>query len=559
MSTDETTQGGIRGAMTSRTLPDLARSYGPIALATIVFLVMTALVAPVDRQVEALQHTVQAGPSGGPGDAAPGQPGVRTTSTTTTTGDGQPGPGGAAHNHWVPPGGQACTDRVEQLPGEPYTPPCYTFDGDNGGETSRGVTSTDIVVSIREIGDFNLAELFAELSGREVADSPEVVRETILAMAEYFNERFQFWGRQIRIEFYSGQGAVLNEFLSAGQDRALADANRAADDVGAFADISAVTIPYAQALSQQRVVNIGSPYPSRAWYDRNRPYAWSTFPNGTAVVESASSAVVHRLREEPNAIYAGPGLQGLPRKIAILAPENPEYQESVDAFIARNREKGVETALNLRYKLDINSMPTQASNLIAQLKDAQVTTVQCGCDPIMLAIGLAPKANEQSYFPEWQTAGLAFVDQDIVSQLIDSRQWERAYGIAYNAASEPLGGSVGYRAFKTVRPNDEPAFGVEAAHAQMLLLALGLHMAGPNLTPETFEQGLFNYPGGQGPYGFWAFGPGNHTTTDDYREVWWDPNRISPQNGEPGSWVELHGGRRYLRDQPPSGPPDFFQ
>ena len=59
-----------------------------------------------------------------------------------------------------------------------------------------------------------------------------------------------------------------------------------------------------------------------------------------------------------------------------------------------------------------------------------------------------------------------------------------------------------------MRPNDEPAFGVEEIYYQMYLLAIGIQMAGPNLTPQTFEAGMFAYPGGSGPRGLWGFGAG---------------------------------------------------
>src|SRR5690606_8389320 len=110
-------------------------------------------------------------------------------------------------------------------------------------------------------------------------------------------------------------------------------------------------------------------------------------------------------------------------------------------------KQGYPLATYLKYKLDLNSMPNQASNLVAQLKDAGVTSVICACDPVMLALGLAPKSIEQGFEPEWLTSGLAFVDQDIVSQLIDPRQWRHAFGIAYNAESEPQGRSFPYAAF----------------------------------------------------------------------------------------------------------------
>jgi hypothetical protein len=257
--------------------------------------------------------------------------------------------------------------------------------------------------------------------------------------------------------------------------------------------------------------------------------------------------------------HGGPALIGKPRRYAVVAPENAEYQESVRLYQGLLAAAGITIELNMRYKLDIASMPNQASNIIAQLKDKGITTVLCGCDPVMLALGLTPKANEQGYQPEWGTSGLAFVDQDIVSQLIDSRQWSHAFGIAYNAESEPQGRSFPYAAYKQMRPNDEPAFGVEEIYYQMYLLAIGLQMAGPNLNPQTFEAGMFAYPGGTGPRGLWGFGEGDYTPTDDFREIWWDPDRISGQNNKPGAWVQLNGGRRFSPTNPPTGPAGFFE
>ena len=37
--------------------------------------------------------------------------------------------------------------------------------------------------------------------------------------------------------------------------------------------------------------------------------------------------------------------------------------------------------MNMKYKLDISSMPNQASNIVAQLKDAGVTSVLCALRP----------------------------------------------------------------------------------------------------------------------------------------------------------------------------------
>lgn len=563
--------------MTARDLiTKVLRSYLPVGVVAAAFLLMAAAVEPLPRDEIRSSGPLEVplgGPATGPasgigstdddaGEAGTDPAGDQGSPGDATGSDEAAGPGGPGGPGTTSAGGvQPCADRAEQVPGDPYSPPCLTFSGDNGGTTHQGVTAEEIVVAVRQLEGPSAAEIFSDLSGQNISDSPEAYRDTVLALAEYFSERFELYGRRLRIEFFDGRGVGAAELLGGGIEAAQADAVRAGSpqEIGAFADISALTLPYADALTRQGVVNLGAPYPSRAWFEERAPYAWSLFPDGTVVVEAAVSAIVSRLLDQPDAEYAGPSMAGRPRVYAVVAPENVEYQESVTRYIQLVEEAGFSIRLNIRYKLDINSMPNQASNIIAQLKDAGVTTVICACDPVMLALGMAPKANEQSYEPEWLTGGLAFVEQDIVSQLIDPRQWQRAFGIAFNAESEPIGGSFPYAAYKQMRPNDEPAFGVEEIYYQMYILALGLQLAGPNLTPESFMAGLYSYPGGAGPRGYWDFGPGNHTPTADFRELWWDTERISPQNNRPGAWVALDGGRRYFPGEVPREPGAFFQ
>jgi hypothetical protein len=416
----------------------LLRSYGPLAAAAVAFVVMAVSVDPVPR----VQRTVAAAPTEadlgdvGSGLAAPGAAGGTVVSQGGTA--GVPARSGIRPRGSAPPGAVPCTDRARQVSGDPYSPPCYTFSGNNGGATSRGVTPTDIVVTARQLEGPSAAEIFASISGESVDNSEENVKDTLVALADYFNSHFQFYGRKIRIEFFNGEGNGASELLGGGKEKALADAVRASKEKNAFADITGLTIPYADALARNKVVNIGAPYPSRKWFVDHRPYAWSLFPDGTNVVEAHSSWITSRLVGRP-VEFSGPQFMGKPRKYAVVAPENAEYQESVNAYISAVAGAGFNIALNMKYKLDLSSMPNQASNIIAQLKDAGITSILCGCDPVMLAIGLTPKANEQGYEPEWITAGLAFVEQDIVAQLIDKNQWKHSFGIAYNAESEPIG------------------------------------------------------------------------------------------------------------------------
>ncbi|HJR26174.1 MAG TPA: ABC transporter substrate-binding protein, partial [Acidimicrobiales bacterium] len=452
-----------------------------------------------------------------------------------------------------------CADRGLQVPQDPYSPPCYAFTGDNGGATSRGVTRDTITVTIRSLDLGSPTEIFSALGGQDLQEPTETGNETAAALAEYFSQHFQFYGRKLEMKFFEGDGDGLEELLSGGKEEALRDATRASQELLAFADVGAITIPYADALAQQRVINIGSPYPSQEWYETRRPYSWSVFSDGTNLVSATSSAMIGRFPPGSRAEHAGPALRDEPRRFAVVAPENPEYQESMAVLIARLRAAGIEVVTNQKYKLDLVSFPNQASNIIAQIKDAGVTSVVCICDPAMLAFGLTLKANEQSYEPEWITAGIVFVEQDVVSQLIDTTQWSHAFGTAYNAYSEPFGASFPYYAYKSVRPNDEPVRGVEEIYYLMYVLAIGIQMAGPNLTPESFEAGMFAYPDRFGPRGTWDFGPGDYTPTNDYREIWWDPDRTSTQNQRQGAWAQLDNGRRYTPEHPPRGRAPFFE
>jgi hypothetical protein len=536
------------------------RSYAPLAVAGLAFVVMATVVKPVDRR-----HDKLAAAANGP--IAPGlvASGGATTGAGGTTGAGtgpagNGGTGGSGGGGGGPTGSvQPCPGKPKQVTGDPYSPPCFVFSGNNGGSTYRGVTGSDITIAVRELEGPTAGELFAQISGQQVITSREAIENTMTALAQYFSTRFNFYGRKLKVVFYKGQGSGSSELLGGGKEAALADAVHTSQEIGAFADVSAITLPYADALFQRGVVNLGAPYPSRDWFVARRPYSWSIFPDGTNVVYSAGAEILARQPAGSTADYAGAAYKGKQRVYGIVAPENQEYQESVSLYRGILAKGNIVPKLNLKYKLDINSMPNQASNIIAQLKNAGVTTVLCGCDPVMLALGLAPKANEQNYEPEWETSGLAFVDQDIVSQLIDSKQWQRAFGIAYNAESEPQGHSYPYAAYKQIRPTDEPAFGVEEFYYQMYMLAIGIQMAGPHLTPQTFEQGMFSYPAASGPRGLWHFGPGDYTSTDDYREIWWDPNRVSGQNNRPGAWVQLNGGKRYTAATVTPGPAAYFK
>jgi hypothetical protein len=426
------------------------------------------------------------------------------------------------------------------------------FSGDNGGETSHGVTADTIRISFRELDERGFQQTLAELAGASLTDTPETVRNTVEALADYFNQHFQFYGRHIEIEFYNGVGSTTNELVGKGRDKAEADAETV-NGLNVFGDLSAVSEPYADGLCRRGVLAFGDPYLSRKWHEDRGPCAWSLAVNGTEVAEFAAEFAAKRLAGG-NADFAGGSIAGQPRVIGTLAPNNPWYQESVDLSRARYQElTGQQPGPNYQYVLDLGQLSNQASELIPRMKADGVTTVICGCDPVF-PVFLSGVAARENYFPEFIIAGTALTDADVVGQLWNQQFASHAFGVSPLQDFQPPTQTIAYAAFKSVRPDQEPAFSVDLIYYQMYMLAIGIQMAGPNLTPDTFQQGMYDYPPQSGPVGLWDFGPGDHTSADDVREIYWDPTAVSSYNGKPGAYIGVNGSQRYLRDQLPSGP-----
>jgi hypothetical protein len=330
-----------------------------------------------------------------------------------------------------------------------------------------------------------------------------------------------------------------------------------AEEIGAFADLSATSEPYAGALAKRKVIGFGTPYLSRAWHEQRAPYAWSLATDGSIVSELAGEYAVKRLYGKP-AVYAGgvagdgQPLKDRPRNIATLAPENSWYQESVENAQEVVRKGGQQPGFNRKYVLDLATMSDQATSIIAQLKDRNITTVLCGCDPI-LPVFLSGVANRENYYPEFIIVGTALTDADIVGQLWNQQFAAHAFGVSSLEPFLPPQNTIAYQAYKKVR-GDEPAFSVDLIYYQMYMLAIGLQGAGPNLTPATFEQGMFAYPPKLGPVGLWKFGPGDRTAANDVREIYWDPSAISTYNGKAGSYLGTSKERWQPGQIPPGNP-----
>jgi len=534
----------------------LLRGYGPLAVAAALLLLMSLLVpskspnkvtaagAGADTGVDSGIVGGDAGTAGQAGTA--GTAGGTAGSAGGAAGAAKPGAAAAAAAAKSP-----CTDRKDQVAGDPYSLPCIAFSGNNGGATSKGVTGTEIHVAFRSLNEKGFQQTLAALAGASLQDGPDDINRTVQALAEYFNRHFQFYGRHIVMDIYNGQGSNTTELLGGGQDKAEADADTVKSH-GDFADLSATSEPYADALAKRGIMGFGDPYLSQPWHDQHAPYIWSLATDGTLVANEAAEYTGKRLCGKP-AKWAGGALKDKPRNIATFAPENSWYQEAVQIARTTLQKYNCQPGQNVEYQLDLGTMSNQAQNLIPKMKAAGVTTILCGCDPIM-PVFLTGEMNREQYYPEFIIVGTALTDTDIVGQLWNQNEAVHAFGVSSLQSPVPSTQTIAYEAYKTVR-QDEPAFTVDLIYYQMEQMAIGIQMAGPNLNPQTFQQGMFAYPPKVGPFGLWEYGPHDYTAANDVREIYWDSTKTSSYNNKPGAFVETFPGQRWKQGQVPAGDP----
>ncbi len=571
--------------------PLVLRGYGPLLVRVLVVALLVALLPsrPPDA-TEVLSNAAESSPS--PGDAMTGEsgqaePGVATApgaqsgaigrtggsggtgGPTGTTGGGATGGGsqGAvpASTGSGPGGGTAvtgtgCEGGAKQVSLIAYSPPCIQFSGDNGGATSRGVTKDKIVMTCRLPtggGTYSFEQLIgvAAAQGVDISDSFEDQVRTAQTMVDYFNKNFQLYGRQVELRIIDGKGDPLAEILGGGQEGAAADALTVANEQKAFIDACALTEPYADALARQKVVAVGAIHMSTGWYQKRAPYAYGYFPDCTRLARSMVDYVTKRLARRPAWFAGDPAYRTQERKFGLFIPDQPEYQGCANMAGEMLAKQGLSWTKRIDYALDVNKLATFAANAVAQFKAAGVTTVACLCDPIS-PVFMTSAARQQDYWPEWVGGGVLLSDVDVLGSFYDQDQWSHAMTLSF--LSQVYGGWDGeaYRVYKAMRQDEPTKLTHHLFYYGMLHTFIGLQMAGPNLTPETFRQGLFNFPKACGEAGCWSWAPDDLTAMDDARESYYSPTEISPLTCQPGRYVTTLGGQRFSEDWP-TGDPEF--
>jgi hypothetical protein len=480
--------------------------------------------------------------------------------------------------------GSKCTPGTRQFD-SPYAPPCVPkFTGHNGGHTHNGVTSTTITLSDRvfpNAADTEEIEAEAKQAGSAI---PQVISQVQQVFLKYFNKVYELYGRHVVIKPYVTQASLTSEELDQGQAQACADADAIANQMHAFGDSGLTngdslggTGPFSQCAAQYHLVEFfGYPYFDEAAFEKVNPYVWTTTQDCTRV-SAAEAEVVGTMLAGKKAIYAGQAsLRNKRRKIAAFVPNNPPYQNCTRNFVnlvehKYHAPKGT-LSPSFNYGLDIATFQQSAQQAIIQFKAAGVTTVICSADPYSLGL-LTKAAAAQNYHPEWFMTGTALTDLDQVAQgLYDQAEVDgHMFGLSESSPSTSTTGpsSLAGQLYQRLTGHQIPK-GTDGNYYALVEIFDALQAAGPDLTPGNLARGLHALPPLGAPnyqYGLWTWnvgpngksGTGDHTASDDARFVYWDGNKISPLNGQKGTFVAAFGGRRFTLGHWPKKLPPLFQ
>lgn len=516
-----------------------------------------------------------ADPARSPSGRDPGRKGVQEVGTPLTYQQAEE-QGRVADLDWS----EACdpsTGRIE-VPSV-YAPPCLpAAPADNGGTTSPGVTGDTVTVALYVAPpNADFLNTFGAL-----LDDPEQVRATREAYASMFEDLYETWGRSVDLVRFEATGAGDDNLA------AQADAIDLAESIRPFAVLGGPdrSSAFAEELARRGIVCIACSgvVPDRFFQDY-APYIWGLQPTPEEFLVSLGDYITERVMGRPASFAGDEELRRRDRVFGVVHVEQspPVFGEVNDRTERCGAERGYERALTETYLLDFGTMGERANTIVARMKAAGVSTIIFLGDPIM-PIHLTRAASEQDYHPEWIVTGTALTDTTILGRMYDQDQWAHAFGISPLAARVAREQGDAWRLHEWYYGEQPEAPNTHALiYAPLQLLFLGIHMAGPDLRPESFARGLFAYPesGGGittphvsfGDHGYFTLDSGeggectgveprpDYLATDDVTEIWWDPEAVGPDeqgNVGEGMWRFANGGRRYLPGEMPSEDLDAF-
>jgi hypothetical protein len=436
----------------------------------------------------------------------------------------------------------------------------------NGGATYTGVTANSIKVAVYVGQNDPLQQAIVANAGASV--KPDDYYKTDVGYLEGFAKYYQLYGRKLDIVRVNATGGPADHAA------AIADAVKITKQIKPFAVIGgpAQAPEFWRAIVKAHILCVGECASGADVPDAiaDAPYLW---PSAIAAEQDDDlfAEMVGTQLAGKDALYAGDAsMHSKPRVYGWIQAEISQGQ-----YVARN--KRLFTELKSKYGVTIKASvtylydPSQAQNIartvINKMKAAGVTTIMVSADPLIPA-NYTQEATAQDYFPEWVIAPSVYVDTTIFARTYDQKQWAHAFGMSALPARGPRTESNSYTLYKWFTGQEPPINDQGIPFARTSLFMLGIHLAGPNLTPDTFKEAMFSYlPQGSSPvrpYVSWGtklWPQPDYFTGDDAMMLWWDPTaKGEDEVGKQGTgeYRLVNNGSRYLPGKWPTTAVKWF-
>jgi Periplasmic binding protein len=448
-----------------------------------------------------------------------------------------------------------------------FAPPCYAdVEGDNGGATATGVTGDTIkVVAYIPIDDDPILGLITGSVGIE--DTGDETAATYQGYRDLYQSYYQTYGREVELVEYRATGTALDEEAARADAQAIADMEPFAVWGGPV-----LTSAFADELAARQVICfgcLGGGLPE--WYDERSPYTVNVGKMGDQTRLTFVEYITKKLAGR-NAEFAGDEAMHDQERVfgSVNLEINEESATLSEDFENDLEEEGVEVTERVSYSFDPGRLQEQADQIMARMKGAGVTTILFRGDPVAPA-NLTQAATSQDYFPEWVVDGGNLVDSTVFARTYDQEQWAHAFGVSsLTARAEPLEQNYNY-IYRWWTGEEPPARDTNPVlYPSPSLFFSALQVAGPNLTPESLQAGLFNLePTPEaitnpsisfGDHGIWPYT--DYNGIDDATEIFWDPDETGPDEinrDGTGMWRYVDGGKRYLYGEWDEEPSRAFQ
>jgi Periplasmic binding protein len=432
-----------------------------------------------------------------------------------------------------------------------FRPECVAESNIDGGASAPGVTSDTITVVVWLPNDDDpIFGLVRQALG--IDDTIDEVEQTYRGLAEVFQDNYETYGRTVELEFVRESGTILDPVA------ARADAVRAAE-LEPFAVLGGPLLAstWTEELHARGIVCMHCPGISDP-----EPTSFGVLPAGSQIRAHVVSYVAEKL-DGGTADFAGEGSKGKDRVFGLLSlAQSDENERTAQRYVDEFEEAGVDIAENATFPLDPGRAQELATGIIAKMKADGVTTVIVRADPITLP-AFTREATKQGWYPEWVIGGYQFTDTSTFARGFDQEQWSHAFGLSFLPPKAPPELTPAYQLYDWYHGTPPPADdSLILTYPQVALFFTAVHLAGPDLTPDTFRDALFAFPPTPQAvtqpsvdYGFGLWNTddddyvGDYAGIDDMVELWWDADAEGPdETGEQGTGLYRYvdGGRRYL-------------